>query len=190
MSSGTSWQLFSSKYLSNFLLGAGGHASCLRVPGILIARDRNISCWQRLIINPSPCLLEYFSTTEIHFKVFLGGLPRNVWPAIFTGEVFNYFQFWREIKKKYGGQSFNLYPDKFISIPRDRAISISIKYKSSVWLRGKCYAPPLEKRIMNNSKRNLELDNFIAEWTLIFIRVNNTGTKLFPMGQIFKYSRK
>ena len=139
MRSGTSWQLFSSKYLSNFLLGAGGHASCLRVPGILIARDRNISCWQRLIINPSPCLLKYFSTTEIHFKVFLGGLPRNVWPAIFTGEVFNYFQFWREIKKKYGGQSFNLYPDKFISIPRDRAISISIKYKSSVWLRGKCY---------------------------------------------------
>ena len=43
---------------------------------------------------------------------------------------------------------------------------------------------------MNNSKRNLELDNFIAEWTLIFIRVNNTGTKLFPMGQIFKYFKK
>ena len=43
---------------------------------------------------------------------------------------------------------------------------------------------------MNNSKRNLELDNFIAEWTLIFIRVNNTGTKLFPMVQIFKYFKK
>ena len=43
---------------------------------------------------------------------------------------------------------------------------------------------------MNNSKRNLELDNFIAEWTLIFIRVNNTGTKLFPMGQKFEYFKK